>query len=122
MWGQLTKVSRAFQPIIFNAFLQNASRSFSVFSNSSLISAQRSVAQPQLNILQPASILINIQRGMKQVGRVRRRCKDCYFVMRQERLYVMCKSHPRHKQMNMAKKPKNTWILTDATQSMTRAW
>jgi large subunit ribosomal protein L36 len=60
--------------------------------------------------------------GFKVKGRLRRRCKDCYFVMRQERLLVLCKTHPRHKQMAMQKKPKNTWILTHATQSTVRPY
>jgi large subunit ribosomal protein L36 len=58
--------------------------------------------------------------GFKVKGRLRRRCKDCYFVMKDERLLVLCKTHPRHKQMAMQKKPKNTWILTHATQSKVR--
>lgn len=72
--------------------------------------------------LQPQQLMITAQRGLKQVGNCKRRCKDCYFVTRQERLFVMCKSHPRHKQMAMKKHLKHTWILTDATQSVKRAW
>ena len=73
-------------------------------------------------LLQPPVMAITSQRGMKQVGNCKRRCKDCYYVVRQERLFVMCKTHPRHKQMSMKKRQKNTWILTDATQSIQRAW
>ncbi|XP_067413520.1 large ribosomal subunit protein bL36m [Emydura macquarii macquarii] len=36
--------------------------------------------------------------GMKTKGIVRRRCKDCFFVRRRGRLFVYCKTHPRHKQ------------------------
>lgn len=60
--------------------------------------------------------------GFKVKGRLRRRCKDCYFVKRQERLFVICETHPRHKQMAMVKKEKYTWILTHATQSKVRPW
>jgi large subunit ribosomal protein L36 len=119
MWGHLSRTSRILQPSILNSFFKNALRNFSVLSNSSTIYQPTSM---QSSILQPASILINIQRGMKQVGRVKRRCKDCYFYVKQERFFVFCKTHPRHKQMAMIKKPKSTWILTDATQSITRAW
>uniref|UniRef100_A0A182Y2T9 Ribosomal protein n=1 Tax=Anopheles stephensi TaxID=30069 RepID=A0A182Y2T9_ANOST len=66
--------------------------------------------------------LLNLVSGFKVKGRLKRRCKDCYFVMRQERLYVICKTHPRHKQMSMKKHDRNTWILTDATQGKVRAW
>uniref|UniRef100_A0A2M4C306 Ribosomal protein n=1 Tax=Anopheles marajoara TaxID=58244 RepID=A0A2M4C306_9DIPT len=66
--------------------------------------------------------LLNLACGFKVKGRLKRRCKDCYFVMRQERLYVICKTHPRHKQMSMKKHDRNTWFLTDATQGKERAW
>lgn len=74
-------------------------------------------------LLQPASSpLVQLANGFKIKGRLKRRCKDCYFVVRQERTYVMCKSHGRHKQMSMKKSEKNSWILTDATQSKVRLW
>lgn len=66
--------------------------------------------------------LLQLANGFKVKGRLKRRCKDCYIVVRQERHYVMCKSHGRHKQMSMQKSEKNSWILTDATQSKVRAW
>lgn len=121
MWSHLTKVSRILQPAFFNVF-ESTSRNFSVFSNSSLIQNVTTVNQLQSTILQSASIAINIQRGMKQVGKVKRRCKDCYMVWRKERLYNMCKTHPRHKQMSIKPKPRSTWILTHATQSVYRPW
>lgn len=36
--------------------------------------------------------------GMKTKTALKKRCKDCFFVRRRGRLYVFCKSHPRHKQ------------------------
>lgn len=60
--------------------------------------------------------------GFKVKGRLRRRCKDCYFVVREGRMYNICKTHPRHKQMAMKKKDKNTWILTHAMQSKVRPY
>ncbi|XP_043545589.1 39S ribosomal protein L36, mitochondrial isoform X1 [Chiloscyllium plagiosum] len=36
--------------------------------------------------------------GMKTKTSLKKRCKDCFFVRRRGRLYVYCKSHPRHKQ------------------------
>ena len=35
---------------------------------------------------------------MKVKSSVKRICNDCYLVRRKRRLYVMCRSHPRHKQ------------------------
>ncbi|NXV00909.1 RM36 protein, partial [Cettia cetti] len=36
--------------------------------------------------------------GLKTKTTLKRRCKDCYIVRRRGRLYVCCKSNPRHKQ------------------------
>ncbi|NXK87823.1 RM36 protein, partial [Formicarius rufipectus] len=36
--------------------------------------------------------------GLKTKTWLKRRCKDCYMVRRRGRLYVYCKSNPRHKQ------------------------
>jgi len=34
---------------------------------------------------------------MKVVSALQRLCKDCFIVRRGKRLYMRCKSHPRHK-------------------------
>ncbi|XP_037935908.1 39S ribosomal protein L36, mitochondrial [Teleopsis dalmanni] len=73
-------------------------------------------------LLVPFNTLFNQVAGFKVKGRVRRRCKDCYIVTRQQRLYVICPTHPRHKQMSMKPKPHNTWLLTHATQSKIRPY
>uniref|UniRef100_A0A8C3R6E9 Ribosomal protein n=1 Tax=Cyanoderma ruficeps TaxID=181631 RepID=A0A8C3R6E9_9PASS len=36
--------------------------------------------------------------GLKTKTVLKRRCKDCYIVRRRGRVYVCCKSNPRHKQ------------------------
>ncbi|XP_043921021.1 39S ribosomal protein L36, mitochondrial [Protopterus annectens] len=36
--------------------------------------------------------------GMKTKSAIRKRCKDCFIVRRRGRLFVFCKTHPRHKQ------------------------
>lgn len=36
--------------------------------------------------------------GMKTKTALKRRCKDCFFVIRRGRLFVFCKTNPRHKQ------------------------
>lgn len=120
MFRHLIKLANFLQPanlVQANLKLQNSWRSFSAFSN-----IIHNIIPQNKQLLQPSSPAANFDRGMKQMGFLKRRCKDCYFVMRQERLYVMCKTHPRHKQMSMKKRPKNTWTLTDATQSKKRAW
>lgn len=44
-----------------------------------------------LPCLQPAA-------GMKTKSALKKRCKDCFFVVRRGRLFVVCKTNPRHKQ------------------------
>nr|XP_032636448.1 39S ribosomal protein L36, mitochondrial [Chelonoidis abingdonii] len=39
--------------------------------------------------------------GMKTKGVIKRRCKDCFIVRRRGRLFVYCKTHPRHKQRQL---------------------
>ena len=46
----------------------------------------------------PTSTFLNQIREYKVKTRLRRRCKSCYFVWRNGRLYVECNEHPRHKQ------------------------
>lgn len=73
-------------------------------------------------LLTPSTSLLNQVAGFKVKGRLRRRCKDCYFVIRQQRHYVICPTHPRHKQMSMKKRDYKSWILTHATQSKVRPY
>ena len=52
-------------------------------------------------LLQSQILNANIQqqkRTYKQKLRLRQRCKNCYFIWRNGRLYVECPEHPRHKQ------------------------
>ncbi|MBN3322920.1 RM36 protein, partial [Atractosteus spatula] len=36
--------------------------------------------------------------GMKTKTALKRRCQDCFFVRRRGKLFVFCKTNPRHKQ------------------------
>ncbi|XP_028030041.1 39S ribosomal protein L36, mitochondrial [Bombyx mandarina] len=81
------------------------------------------ISQPSVtNFVKPVIPLVTQISGIKIKGRVRRRCRSCYFVFRDERVYIMCSKFPRHKQMSMKPKPHNTWILTQASQSPVRPW
>lgn len=91
----------------------------SVTRSTILNSAQR---VSQMPITHTQSPLFIPSCGFKQKGRVKKRCADCYFVVREERLYVLCKTHPRHKQMAMKARPEKSWILTHATQSKFRTY
>ncbi|KAM6411847.1 large ribosomal subunit protein bL36m [Pluvialis apricaria] len=39
--------------------------------------------------------------GLKTKTSLKRRCKDCYIVRRRGRLYIYCKTNPRHKQRKL---------------------
>lgn len=41
---------------------------------------------------------VQLSAGMKTKTALKRRCKDCFFVIRRGRLFVFCKTNPRHKQ------------------------
>ncbi|XP_023174227.1 39S ribosomal protein L36, mitochondrial [Drosophila hydei] len=75
-----------------------------------------------VSLLAPFNALVQQVAGFKVKGRLKRRCKDCYVVVRQERGYVICPTHPRHKQMSMKKRDYKSWILTHATQSKDRGY
>ena len=47
---------------------------------------------------------LNMQhvRTYKCKTRLRKRCKSCYFVWRNGRIYVECNEHPRHKQHHVS--------------------
>ncbi|XP_055842446.1 39S ribosomal protein L36, mitochondrial [Episyrphus balteatus] len=95
-------------------------------SSSQITALPSSALQPQFagnliqRLLAPINTIISQVAGFKVKGRLKRRCKDCYFVIRDRRHYVICPTHPRHKQMSMKKRDYKTWILTDATQSKVR--
>ncbi|XP_004520296.1 39S ribosomal protein L36, mitochondrial [Ceratitis capitata] len=93
-----------------------------IAGNSCTATASAGVDSGLQRLLTPFNSLLTQVAGFKVKGRLKRRCKDCYFVVREERLYVICPTHPRHKQMAMKKRPKNTWILTHATQSKIRPY
>ncbi|XP_012275726.1 uncharacterized protein LOC105697199 [Orussus abietinus] len=73
-------------------------------------------------LLKPVLPLVNSNCGMKIKGKPELRCKDCYFVMRDAKLYVMCRTYPRHKQMRLYPSERKTRILTYACQRPKREW
>jgi ribosomal protein L36 len=65
-------------------------------ANSQLFSGLNNLILSNPN--QISSIQLNQIREYKVKTRLRKRCKSCYFVWRNGRLYVECNEHPRHKQ------------------------
>uniref|UniRef100_A0AAY5KJ83 Ribosomal protein n=1 Tax=Esox lucius TaxID=8010 RepID=A0AAY5KJ83_ESOLU len=62
--------------------------------------SHRSSPRCQASLLGQCQHLACLQpsAGMKTKSALKRRCKDCFFVVRRGHLYVFCKTHPRHKQ------------------------
>lgn len=80
-----------------------------------------SIDQPKL-LTSTGNPQLNQVAGFKVKGVVKRRCRDCYLVAEEGRVYNLCPTHPRHKQMSMKKKPKTEYIITHATQHKQRPW
>lgn len=55
-------------------------------------------AAPPAPGLPPPPLLL---AGLKTKTTLKRRCKDCFIVRRRGRLYVLCKTNPRHKQRKL---------------------
>ena len=51
--------------------------------------------------LKPVSVVNTAQAvaGLKHVANPRRRCKHCWATIKDERKYIFCDKHPRHKQV-----------------------
>ncbi|NXQ89273.1 RM36 protein, partial [Nyctibius grandis] len=49
----------------------------------------------------PPGLLPPLLAGLKTKASLKRRCKDCFIVRRRGRLYVCCKTNPRHKQRKL---------------------
>lgn len=75
-----------------------------------------------INLLQPNVPSLWQACGFKVKGVLKKRCKDCYFVVRDSRRYVLCPTHGRHKLMSKLKYFKNRITLTHATQGKFRPW
>ena len=147
MW-KFTSVTRLLMPMITTQLTHSPSsiRAFSVLTTN-MSGVMRNLLPTNNQLLQPTSVIIEPERGFKVKGRLRLRCKDCFYVRCvsikevvhfhlkfsfkiffsstfriKDRMHVLCRTHGRHKQKQMIKHDKNKWILQDATQSKQRAW
>lgn len=74
------------------------------------------------NLLEARTPQVNLTCGLKIKGRLKLRCKSCYFIRRDERWYVYCPAHGRHKQAEMKKRRDKKWIITFACQNKKYPW
>lgn len=89
--------------------LSSPRTSFGVVAQPSLLAA---TGLPQMNQI----------AGFKVKAIVKRRCRDCFLVAHEGRVYNLCETHPRHKVMSMKKRPKSEYMLSHATQHKIRPW
>ncbi|XP_065281382.1 large ribosomal subunit protein bL36m [Dermacentor albipictus] len=54
-------------------------------------------------------------RTFKDMDVLTKRCKDCYFKKGDDRWYVLCKTHGRHKQRQRLPDERHFWIITHKT-------
>ena len=73
-------------------------------------------------LLAPArsAVLVQQSAGIKHKAHVNKRCRHCYFQVKDEQLYVMCTANPKH--YNAVRQKNKKWgnyVFTHATQGST---
>ena len=62
------------------------------------------------------SLVIQPSAGIKHVAKPQKRCRHCYFQIKDEQRFVMCTANPRHyTAQKMPGKKQKTWVFTGAT-------
>lgn len=56
-------------------------------------------------------------RGFKDKDVLKIRCPDCYFKKVDDRWWVLCHTHPRHKQRQKVEDIRKKWIVTHITRT-----
>lgn len=97
-------------------------RSLHVFRSINVNPEPRSLHYCSHYLLAPTNLQYSQTCGLKHVGNVHRRCKDCHMMLKEGVMYNFCETHPRHNQKAKTKRPKNTWILTAVTTTKVRPW
>ena len=103
------------QKLLFN--FQSSSRAFSSISP---ISVKVSIPFKIEDTSGLTSVQIQPSAGIKHVAHPRKRCRHCYFQVKDEQLYVMCTANPRHYTAEKQKNKKwGNYVFTHATQGST---
>uniref|UniRef100_A0A0R3TDW7 Large ribosomal subunit protein bL36m n=1 Tax=Rodentolepis nana TaxID=102285 RepID=A0A0R3TDW7_RODNA len=71
-----------------------------------LIGNSRSLVGSYFSFVSPTQSFV---RNYKTEERLRLRCRDCFFERRDNRLYVECKTHARHRQAQIMSEPRTPW-------------
>ena len=94
------------------------SKSVRPFASLSSCVSSSPVFRPSLLVTAP--VLSLPSAGIKHVAHVNKRCRHCYFQVKDEQLYVMCTANPKH--YNAVKQKNKKWgnyVFTHATTGST---
>lgn len=97
-------------------------RPFHMFQSIKVNQGNFDLSQGNKSFLGPTNLQNTQYCGLKHVGNVHSRCKDCHLMFKEGVMYNYCKTHPRHNQKAKIKRPKNTWTLTAVTTARVRPW
>uniref|UniRef100_A0A6M2CLX7 Large ribosomal subunit protein bL36m n=1 Tax=Rhipicephalus microplus TaxID=6941 RepID=A0A6M2CLX7_RHIMP len=95
---------------LLNSTSCTATRKFSALSASA--SQQKKASTLPLVTETPLQVAV---RTFKDLDVLTKRCKDCYFKKGDDRWYVLCKTHGRHKQRQRLPDERHFWIVTHKT-------
>lgn len=113
-------LTRNITPILFRSLQRNEINSG--FSKYFSTLYEPNIAVHKKSLLNAVTFSVAPSRGMKMKGFVKKRCKDCYLLAKNERLYNYCKVHPRHNQMSKRSKDRVYFVLTSVETKTTRKW
>ncbi len=103
-------------PLIIGRIACSTHRLTTNYMNKTILLTNRRVDLREPSIGSPFLIQ---SRGFKDKEVLKIRCKDCYFKYVDNRWWVLCDSHPRHKQRQKVDDIKRQWIVTHITRTGT---
>lgn len=109
-YGVSSVISRTYTPANYYSIL------------SSSITLSNAATFRTSNFLAPVVCSAVQACGMKVKGLVRKRCKDCYMVYKDHKIYNYCKTKPKHNQRNRTPNEKEYFILTEITHGRIRKY
>lgn len=97
----MTSILRGFSRTIFSLVDQNA---------------HRWLPKPAIGLTSPALVGQQQTRTFKDKGVLKLRCNKCYFKKLDDRWWVLCTEHPRHKQRQKVEDHRDKWVVTHITR------
>ncbi|KAH9407370.1 54S ribosomal protein L36, mitochondrial [Tyrophagus putrescentiae] len=107
---------------VFSHQPQNVLRALapSMISPAGVIAASpssRIILSPLLPSLSPAAYQLTQVRTFRDKDVLKLRCNACYFKKEDDRWWVLCSKHPRHKQRAKVEDHRLKWIVTHITRT-----